>query len=78
MHCLNVFLEVEVVTGVNQEGGRDEAMAKKDNGVRKKVMSAEEEALRARSWTVNAMEGAVTRAKELFLRSSMPLNVSFQ
>lgn len=64
MHCLFIISEMEVVAGKEKEG----CPVKMENGVRRKVLSADEEALCARSWTVNSMEGAVTRAKDLFLR----------
>ena len=64
MHCLFIIPEMEEMVGKGKEG----YPAKVESGTRKKVLSADEEALQARSWTVNSMEGAVTRAKDLFLR----------
>lgn len=64
VHCLFIVIEMEEVVGKGKEG----YPAKMENGARRKVLSADEEALQARSWTVNSMEGAVTRAKDLFLR----------
>ena len=61
------------MTGKYKESERDGDMAKMENITRKKVLSLEEEALRARPWTVNSMNGAVIRAKELFLRYGMTL-----
>ena len=64
MHCLLIVSEMEEMAGKGKMG----YPVNMENVARKKVLSADEKALYARSWTVNSMEGAVTRAKDLFLR----------
>jgi hypothetical protein len=58
------------VIGTDREGEKEGVMTRKgnDNIPRRKVLSAEEEALRERSWTVDSMHDAVIRARDLFLR----------
>jgi hypothetical protein len=65
---LNDVTEGEQVTGTDREGEKDGGIARKENIPRRKVLSAEEEALRERSWTLDSMHGAVMRATDLFLR----------
>jgi hypothetical protein len=65
---LNDVTEGEQVTGMDREGEKEGDKARKNNVPRRKVPSAEEEALRERSWTLDSMHDAVTRARDLFLR----------
>lgn len=64
----NDVTEGEQVTGTYREGEKEGDTARKDNALRRKVLSAEEEALRERSWTLDSMHDAVMRARDLFLR----------
>jgi hypothetical protein len=68
-HALfNDVTEGEQVIGTDREGEKEGDIARKDNIPRRKVLSAEEEALRERSWTLDSMHDAVIRARDLFLR----------
>lgn len=68
-HALfNDVTEGEQVIGTDREGQKEANMARKDNVPRRRVLSAEEEALRERSWTLDSMHDAVTRTRDLFLR----------
>jgi hypothetical protein len=68
-HALfNDATDGEQVIGTDREGKKEGDIARKINIPRRKVLSAEEDALRERSWTVDSMSDAVTRARDLFLR----------
>ena len=54
--------------GTDREGEKEGVTARKDNIPRRKVLSAAEDDLCERSWTLDSMHDAVTRARDLFLR----------
>ena len=68
-HALfNDVTDGEQVIGTDREGEKEGVTARKDNIPRRKVLSAAEDDLCERSWTLDSMHDAVTRARDLFLR----------